>query len=355
MALVGLVAATMWMLQKVREHQGRRPPKQQHVVETPGPPELKSWPPLKEGKQLGRFNLVSRAAMGDWNGDGLTDLAVANESLKPRAFLQQKDGKWLPKDLNPSATLLAADFDGDGKRKLLMMADNSLELQFYPGPRPQAEGSGDLKLRPLAGAVGKLDQDAFADLALPSREGCVLLLRHAGGKTEQKVLKCPNVTSAKIVEGRVVLRADDELRVYSAPWTGEPVILDLGTEVKSAAFGDLDDDGHQDVVFVDPSYHLFVGYGSESGRFESVRLDGSRGFPLLVDLDDDGDLDIVNCDANWIQCLRNEGERAFVKSITRQIKGSHVLLVQDFNGDDRPDFVTATTAKEGPVMLYLQK
>jgi hypothetical protein len=79
------------------------------------------WLPASEGLPTPRVQgLYTGLGLGDVNGDGLTDLAVANWVDGPEVYLQQTDGSWhktadvFPRMRGGAIGLALGDVDGDG-------------------------------------------------------------------------------------------------------------------------------------------------------------------------------------------------------------------------------------------------
>ena len=105
-------------------------------------------------------------AVGDFDGDGRTDLAVANASAASMAILVQKEGRRFVRTADfPSLAevrgLDAGDIDGDGRDDLIMVSPTEKAVAWtslddggrlrYPKPLPVEDG------KPLGVAVGEID------------------------------------------------------------------------------------------------------------------------------------------------------------------------------------------------------
>lgn len=226
------------------------------------------------------------AAAADLDGDGRTDLAVANDFGTPRilladatAFVDATDASGVG-GLTHSLGVSAADFDGDGLQDLLF---SSFDRHWAPAP-----SLDDPFPRTLVGADSFWMGEDVSSLMRPQ------LYRGLGGGRFAEVF--------------------DELvpAVYTgAAWNG--------------TFVDLDSDGRQDIVFAAGFHPDCLFFHSDrtvvllsdasTGRFRDASAESGLGFPdssraaLFGDLDADGDLDAVVLGYSGPRVFRNDSPR----------------------------------------------
>jgi hypothetical protein len=118
-------------------------------------------------------------------------------------------------------------------------------------------------------------------------------------------------------------------------------------DIYGADSGDLNGDGHLDLAFADGASGVYVLLGDGAGAFsvEEVPHDDLPVGIVLVDLDQDGDLDLVvtNGDDHQIAVFRNRGNASFDPPI--QYPGGIFpagLDASDLDRDGYPDVVLGT-------------
>ena len=221
-----------------------------------------------------------------------------------------------PQEMSTSAT--AGDLDGDGDQDLVI-ATHAL-LGGTNRIRVNQGAAGFVDLPPISfggfgGSVTLVDHDSDGDLDV-FFTGNPLLLRNDGG------LVFANVTAATL-----------------------PASL-MQTPVASSTIGDVDGDGDADFVLGDfVRDRVLLDVGNTYVLAGSLPLGASRSFTTeLVDLDGDGDLDVVrSLVLDPISVALNDGSGAFVDGASRLPSApiwSGWVRAFDLDGDGDRDLVT---------------
>ena len=253
----------------------------------------------------------SDVVLGDFNGDGLPDLAIANQgSNNVSVALGTPGGGFGPTVNFPAGTgpvrMEVGDFNGDGKQDLITanigtgLAGN-LTLLLGNGDgtfqAPIAIAAGTL---PVDLVVGDWNGDGTLDLGVADNAASVVVVRLGrGGGSFQPPVSLPtgSFSTASIVA--------DSLSVFLNAGGGGitgPVTVVVGKQPTRLAAGDFNHDGKVDLVvanngdFGQGNGSIEVRLGNGDGTFAAgpVLRNGIEPDSVAVgDVDGDGRLDVV--------------------------------------------------------------
>jgi trimeric autotransporter adhesin len=287
-------------------------------------------------------------AIGDLDGDGKADLAVANfntvsvfrntsssGAVTAASFAAKVD---FSTGTQPSSVAIG-DLDGDGKADLAVANANAPTVSVLRNTSSSgAITSGSFAARvdfttgegPVRVAMGDLDGDGKADLAVANYySNTVSVFRNTG-------------SSGAITAGSFAAKVD----------------FTTGAQPHSVAIGDLDGDGKADLAVANATSSTVSVFRNTSssgvitaGSF-AARVDFATGTnPLSVaigDLDGDGkaDLAVANTNSATVSVFRNTGSSGAITVGSFAAKadfatGTHPLVVSigDLDGDGKADLV----------------
>ena len=323
---------------------------------------------------LGKVKNKTGAALGDFNGDGLPDLAIVPRSKAGGAitlFLNNGVGGFTPWAVQAPAKLtgpiIAADFDRNGfddilavqtskpKGVMLLASDGAGPLRsFQTTPMP----SGIVSF-----AAADFDENGYLDAIAEfkgKKQAPLLMLGAFGGRfsagpaipgsagisrfaiadvdedLHQDLLSCTPATSPSCQ----ILYGTGLGSFAGAPLPAAPTI---GRDVRGAAADDFDNDGHVDVAGVSrQDSRLVVHFGGPAPSSLGLETGQLPEALAITDLNGDGlqDLLAANAGSQDISIFLNSGNRQFVTLARTKIPNGngHVsIAVGDIDGDGKKD------------------
>ena len=353
------------------------------------------------------------AVLADFDGDGDLDLLEGSgETLGGlhRYFVNDGTGhfadatdlRWVDRPYGPIGAMVAADFDGDGDADLacgIYVPGSDLGGEEDPGRDLLYlnDGAGGLvlatesRLTPDAAQthamfVGDLDADGDPDLVASHVsyvvEGGMAVHINDGAARFVEVALPWSVHLSGVEDGVVFGDVDgdgapDAVAVVEGGWLlrrgrgdgsfdGQPLTSGaFATAVRAwgaPTLADLDGDGDHDLVMlgIDSAWHANAPMpGGEPGF-----AGGTRILPLpawvvpsrvrAVDLDADGDLDLIASDFGASYLLANDGSGGFTLiPPSGPLTMRHSYAVADVDRDGIPDLLVANNDGFGPQMHVL--
>ena len=295
------------------------------------------------GDGAGNFSLASSptagtepsaVAVGDFNGDGNLDLAVADWGDFASVFLGDGTGNftlsWSSFVGYCPQSVAVGDFNGDGNLDLAVANECSGSVSILLG-----DGTGNFTLAsspavgsyPYSVAVGDFNGDGHLDLAVANEQS--------------------NTVSILLGDGT------GNFTLASSPA--------VGLAPASVAVGDFNGDGNLDLAVAnmgDGTLSILLGDGT--GNFTLASAPAWNGAPVFVavgDFNGDDKLDLAVV-SSWgldtVDVLLGDGTGNFTLASTSQV-GSYPwsVGVGDFNNDGRLD-LAATNKNDNTVSVLLQ-
>jgi hypothetical protein len=282
-------------------------------------------------------DILSFVATGDFNGDGIPDLAVVDRFGDLIVMLGKGDGTFatpLVSEIDLGDQFLAndiavGDFNGDGKLDLALISQNddpptvAILLGNGDGTFTKSQ-TMDTGLETCCIAIGDFNRDGNLDLAVLSSQVIILLGDGSGTFT-------PGPTMGT---------------------NANPYSLD------SIAMGDFNGDGILDLALSNhASNTVTIMLGNGDGTFTTAAASTATGpsptFITVADLNGDGKPDLAVTTSNNVSILLGNGDGTFTAAPS-PVTGSGLgqVTVADFNGDGKPDMAVANTPSNSVTVLF---
>ncbi len=269
-------------------------------------------------RSIGAAQTVAMST-GDFNNDGLDDVAIALASPPTLAIMLGQESGTLG---DPMLHALAAAPTGMDSGELEGSAGDELAITFGSTGQVRVfsfdntiyqSGFFALDGNPGAVTIAKLvDDDQYFDLAISRRESNMLWIgENQNGDGFIQAANLPTATDPiKVLAGDVLGDGRDELVVLSQSGRRAEVFQDQGAgwmsstsitinrQGRGIAIGDLNGDSLPDIITTSSSpqrnLQVFTNDGIGGFQFDGVvKVGSSSRFVELVDMNNNGDLDLV--------------------------------------------------------------
>jgi hypothetical protein len=332
--------------------------------------------------------------VADFNGDHKADLAIANAAGgNVTILLGNGDGTFSPAAGSPVPTgrgpfsLVAGDFNGDGNTDLAVAnsADNTVTILlgngkggFVPAPGgPVPTGGGPLSL-----AVADFNGDGVADLAVADSGDstiAILIGRGDGTFAPQPVNPFLQTFNGAVYVAAADFTGDGIADIiyagsrYNAEFQGNgdgtfsgatTAIGPIGAGSVSLAVADFNGDGRPDVAAADLFANNVVTVLDFIGNLDpfpnsTVPTGASPQSVVAGDFNGDGkmDLAVANSDSNNVTLLLGDGTGNFTAAPGSPLPAGaypFCVAVGDFNGDGRADLVVVNFSGTVTILLGAQ-
>jgi hypothetical protein len=311
-------------------------------------------------------------AMGDFNGDGALDLAVANSSdNNVGIMLNNGDGTFAAQTTYSTGGVTprwvtVADVNHDNQPDLLITNFGSNTVSVLLGNSngtfglPTTFATG---VQPVCVTVQDINHDNNPDLVITNSGSNTVsvLLGNGAGMFGPQTTFATGAAPVSVVVADVNNDNNPDLIVANNGSANVSVLLGDGTgafgaqtifatgrAAASVAVADFNNDGKPDIAVtntVDQNISILLGNGAGAFGIQTTYAAGSGPLQLAaVDVNGDGLLDLVaaNSGGGSISVLLSRGDGTFEPQTTFAVGASpFAVAVTDVNGDGKPDLVSA--------------
>lgn len=330
-------------------------------------------------------------ATGDFNGDGVPDLAVANQegfgsaSGSVSVLIGKGDGTFQPEvEYLPvsghTESVAVGDFNGDGKLDIAVVQqegnDNSLtgRLTLLLGNGDGTFREGKTYVTGSQGssvAVGDVNNDGKLDLAVASGSGTSIFLGNGDGTFNTSGIYYPGRDAVLLADlnhdGKLDLAVTNEnagtisISLGNGDGAfGDSTTYPAGFGPISIAIGDFNQDGNPDLVVANASsadtgtggttVSVFLGNGDGTFKPRASYPVGSEPTSVAVgDFNKDGKLDLIVAvfdvgEGDAVSLLLGNGDGTFQPPVEYMAgTGPDFVLAADLNHDGLLDVVAANS------------
>jgi methionine-rich copper-binding protein CopC len=321
--------------------------------------------------------------VGDFNGDGNPDLAVANYySHNVAVLLGNGAGGFAAPTTFASGgysprSVTVGDFNGDGKPDLAIVNSSSYNVAVLLGngaggfAAPTTFAGGD---SPCSVTIGDFNGDGKPDLAVANyynNNVAVLLGNGAGGFAAPTTFASGGTNPSSVTVGDFNGDGKPDLAVANASSNNVAVLLGNGaggfaapttfasggTNPSSVTVGDFNGDGKPDLAVANASSHnVAVLLGNGAGGFAAPTTFAGGYAPYSVtvgDFNGDGKPDLAVANHYNVAVLLGNGVGGFAAPATFASAGDSPISVTvgDFNGDGKPDLAVANYSSHNVAVL----
>lgn len=311
-------------------------------------------------------------AIGDFDGDGLPDIAVAlvNDStlqiIKNTGSGNFQNGGSVPTCSNPRS-IAVADLNGDGKQDIAVACQaGTVAAMLGDGAFHFQDKFSGFAKSPVSIAIADVNGDGKLDLVTANDGGVTVLLGNGDGSYSGAKAYAPFSSPFSVVVADIngdrkpdlIEFTDDPSDIGVLTNNGDgtfstPTFFSAGGPTfnspdRALVVSDFDEDGKPDIVALNPGDTVTLLSGKGDGSFPSPRTVPTGSGTASVasaDFNGDGNADFVtaNSGTNSVNVYLGDSQGGFSPGASYSVGVDPVFVATaDLNGDGKPDIIAVS-------------
>jgi hypothetical protein len=308
--------------------------------------------------------------LGDFNGDGLVDVATPTARYNIGIFLSNGNGTFTPTVNNSAPSgpngVALADINKDGKLDSIYAGSNNNKLgvslgqgngTFLPANSNYPVGSG-----PRALAVADFNNDGNLDVAVANTSGSTVSVLFGTGSGTLQAATSYSAPSTPTGMAQGDFDKDGNIDLATTSYVSNKVnilrnvggsftttVFPGGTAPNGIAVGDFNGDGNLDLALANEgagNVSILLGNGNCSfGAATNFSTPSTTHNVVVADFNADGNLDLAATGGSGVFVLYGNGNGGLGAPVTYSTTGNpYYLLAAQINADSLPDLIVTTSA-----------
>jgi hypothetical protein len=326
------------------------------------------------------FDVVGsdEVAIADFDNNGVRDLMVVGRAQNMIAFYAGNQSAAPYFNPTAAATLVVASpaaavvsaLNADGVPDVAFTSstnNNAVICKGNAGAWPTVGSSYPTGMAPLGIAAGDLNGDGANDLAIANTaSGSVTILVGVGDATfttgtPVATTQAPHSVAIALIDNNAVndlvitmpTSGSIQLSINTgnATFLGATTLTGTYSPVRIRA-ADIDNNNLNDLLFTNSTGPAMVLLQTSNLAWGGAAPVGPAGVAqrglTLIDMDTDGDRDLVTTDGNNVNVMLNKGNGTFDPPLSFAVTQPNAVAVADLSGDGKPEVVVTSNHTGSP-------
>jgi hypothetical protein len=313
-------------------------------------------------------------AVGDFNGDGNLDVAVAHQQ-SVGVLLGNGDGTLQPEVIYAAtsairgSSLVVGDFNHDGILDIAVPA-GAVNILFGNGDGTfQAAAKFAAKSNAFQIAAADINADGLLDIAVLDTVGVGVLLSNGDGTFKPIKDSSAGETRSFLTlsdfngDGRIdAVVSGQDLSILAGQGAGSfsapKAFYTSAGAAGNILVADVNGDQRPEIIQAVPPFGIALYFANASGTLQAPQSFATNGGSALLataDFNNDGKIDVAVLDAQLqnISILLGNGNGTFQAPLPSFSAGSRSIATADFNNDGKMDLVVLDVPNSDDALVFL--